>query len=157
MCYKASTHLLSIYWWDNPIHLSFRVLLPSLSIHDWIILVKLQTNAIHAMPFVDWIVIPLAFKDMTKMTTAIAAHYFGPRHAKAAIRVAGDGARYRIEVCRPSTSRRKFMRRLVQRGVAAGAFVDALGGLVLVILPSKWCFRTLLTEDTELLFALSVR
>jgi hypothetical protein len=59
-------------------------------------------------------------------------------------------ARYAIEVGRPTTAGLKFVRRLVERGVACGAGVDTLFGHVLVIFAGGWRFSALFSQDSEL-------
>lgn len=62
----------------------------------------------------------------------------------------GDRAWDAIEIGGPSAAGLEFVRRSVQRRIAAGAGVDAAGGHVLVVDAGVGGFRTLFAEDAEL-------
>lgn len=64
-----------------------------------------------------------------------------------------DSVRDGVEESRPAATRLELVVCSVERSLAASAGVDALGGHVLVVLAGEWCFGTLLTKNTELLYA----
>ena len=67
-----------------------------------------------------------------------------------------DCAWYRVEIRRPAAAGFEFVGRRIERGIAAGASIDTSAGHVLVIGASVGGFGTLLTEDAELLYVLTL-
>lgn len=111
---------------------------------------ELQTYRIDTVSLVRRRRVSLALEDVAQVSAAVAADYFRSLHAKRAVCVSGDGAGNAVEVRRPATAGFKFMVRLVERCVAAGACVHASRWLMLVVLAGKWGFGTLFSEDAEL-------
>jgi len=121
-----------------------------------IILIKLQTNTIDTMPLIRRRRISLPLKHMSQMPSTITAHNLDPLHAKRLIRVAGDSSRHGIEKSRPTAAGLELVVGFVERGLAAGAGVDAGGRGVFVVLASEGGFGALLAEDAELLWISSL-
>ena len=108
------------------------------------------------MAFVGGRVVSLALENVSEMPTTITAHYFSSGHSKGAIRVASDGAGYRVKVCRPSTPGGEFVSRFVERSLTSGAGIDTCLRHVLIVISGKRRLGSFLAEDTELLFAMSM-
>lgn len=85
------------------------------------------------------------------MAATFGADNLGPEHPPGAILVPGDSARQAVEVGRPSTAGLELVVGLVQRRIATSTAIHALGGVVLVILPSSRRLSALLSENSELL------
>ena len=113
---------------------------------------EVQADAVHAMPLVGGCGISLALENMAEVTAAVGADDLGSRHAMAAVHMAGDGAGDAVKVSGPPAARLKFVVRLVEWRIATGAGINALARVVLVKLPSSRGLRSLLPEDTELLY-----
>lgn len=60
------------------------------------------------------------------------------------------GARDAVEVCGPTAARLEFVGCLIQGGVAAGAGVDTVGRVVLVVFAGEGGFGAFFAEDAEL-------
>jgi len=125
---------------------------PLVLLYDLIVLVKLEANAIHAMPLVCRRRVPFALEDMAEVAPAVGAHNLGAQHAMRAVLVPLHGARDAVEVGRPAAARLELVRGLVERRVTAGARVDAFLSEVLVVLAREGRLRTLLSQDAELLW-----
>lgn len=86
------------------------------------------------------------------MSPAVTTHNLRPLHPKRAIRIplhrAGDG----IKVRGPTAAGLEFVRGCVEGGVAAGAGVGSLGGVVGVVFAGEGAFGAFLAEDAELIF-----
>ena len=111
---------------------------------------KAQADAVDAVTLVSGRVETLALEHMSEMATAIGTHNLGACHAKGAVLVADDGPGDAVKVGGPPTSGAEFVAGLVQRRVAAGAAVDALLGVMLVVGARARSFGALFTEDAEL-------
>lgn len=108
------------------------------------------------MPLIRWGRVALTLEHMAQVTSAVAAHDFGPLHAKGAIGVSGHSAGHGIEERRPAAARLKLVLCGVDGRVAAGASVGAGAWRVLVIFSREGCFGALLTKDAELLCLVKV-
>lgn len=86
------------------------------------------------------------------MPPAVTTHNLRSLHPKRAIRIPLHGAGDGVEVRGPPAAGLEFVRGCVEGGVAAGAGVGALGGVVGVVLAGEGAFGALLAEDTELVF-----
>jgi hypothetical protein len=104
------------------------------------------------MSLILWVAEPLAFEDMSKMTTTVVADNLRPHHAKTGIGLLSHGARYGIPERGPSAAGVELVVCFVKRRVAAGAFVDAGIGVVLVVRAGTGHLGALLSEDAELLY-----
>lgn len=125
----------------------------ALSLRRSIILIlrrKLQADTVDAMSFICRGSIALSLENMAQMATTIRTYNLCSRHSKGAIRVSCHCAWYAVEVCWPATARLELMSRLVQRGVAGGASVDAFFGHMLVIFASEWRLGALFSQNAEL-------
>lgn len=85
------------------------------------------------------------------MSATIAADNLGALHAEGPVDVSGNRPRDRVKVCGPAAAGIELVRGLIERGIAAGAGVDALGWIVLVVLTGERRLSPFLTEDPELL------
>lgn len=112
---------------------------------------KAQADAVDAVTLVSGRVVALALEHMSEMATAAGAHDLGACHAKGAVLVADDGAGDAVKVGGPPAPGAELVAGLVQRRVAAGAAVDALLGVMLVVGARARGLGALFTEDTELL------
>ena len=117
---------------------------------DRIIRRKLQADAVHTMPLISRCRIPFPFEDMTKVATAVAAHYFRSLHAKCTVCMSRDCAWDGVEICRPAAARLELVIRFVKRHIATGTGVDTRLRHVLVIFASPWRLGTFFSEDSEL-------
>lgn len=104
------------------------------------------------MPLIRRRVKPFALEHMSQVSATVAAHDFGPDHAKRAVLVPCHGTWQAVKVGRPAAPGIELVRGLVQRGVAPGAGVDAGRGVVLVEFAGAGGFGALLAKDAELLF-----
>lgn len=129
--------------------LSFGLTIPRSSI---VLVMKLQTNAIDTMSLIRRRRITLSLEDMAEVAAAVRTNDLSPLHAKAAVCMAGHGARDTVEVSGPAAARFEFVVRLVQRRIAAGASVDTGRGHVLVILASEGRLGAFFSEDAELFY-----
>jgi hypothetical protein len=125
-----------------------------LRLHCLLVLCKLQTNTVHAMPLICRRRIPLTLENMTQMTPAVTTHNLRPLHPKRAIRVSGHRTGDRVKVRRPAAPGLEFMRGLVERGIAAGASVDALGRGMGVVFACVRGLCAFLAQDAELFCSL---
>src|SRR5689334_10064176 len=73
-------------------------------LHLGCISIKVDRDAVDTMPLVGRGVESLTFEHMPQVASAVLASDFDPLHAPAPIRVSVNGARDRIEECRPSTT-----------------------------------------------------
>ena len=96
--------------------------------------------------------ISLSLEHMSQMASTVTAHDLRSLHTESAINVSRHSAGDVIEVRRPSAAGLELVGGFVERGVAGGAGVDALGGHVLVIFAGEWGFGALVAEDAELLW-----
>lgn len=119
-----------------------------------ILILESQTNAVDTMSLVRRRRVPLPLEHMSQMPSTIATHDFRPGHPERAIRMPRHRARDAIEIGRPSAAGLELVGRFVQRRVAAGTGVDAIGGHVLVVHTGVGGFGALFAEDAELLFAM---
>jgi hypothetical protein len=103
------------------------------------------------VPFVSGGWIPFALEHVAQVPSAVRAHDLCPRHAEAVVLVAGDSSRDAVEIRRPAAAGLELVVRLVQRGTAAGARVDAGVGEELVVLARARRLGSLLPQDPELL------
>lgn len=122
----------------------------SLRLRCLLVFCKLQTNTIDAMPLICRRRIPLALEDMAQMTPAVTTHNLRPLHPKRAIRMSSHGAGDRVKVRRPAAAGLEFMRGLVERGIAAGASEDALGGVLGVVFACVSGLCAFFAQDAEL-------
>lgn len=114
------------------------------------ILGKAQTNAVDTVALVRWRWESLAFKNMSKMASAVITDNFGPLHSKCVVDMSLNSTGDRIKVGRPATARLELVVGLVERCVAAGAVIDTLSGVVGVIFTSTSRLSALFTENPEL-------
>jgi hypothetical protein len=91
---------------------------------------------------------------MTQMTPAVTTHNLRPLHPKRAIRVSGHRTGDRVKVRRPAAPGLEFMRGLVERGIAAGASVDALGRGMGVVFACVRGLCAFFAQDAELFCSL---
>jgi hypothetical protein len=96
--------------------------------------------------------ISFSLKDVAQMSTTVRANNFCPFHAECSVCVSSYCARDIIEVRGPSATRLELVGSFVERGVAAGASIDASIGHVLVVYTGAGSFGALLSEDAELLY-----
>ncbi len=87
---------------------------------------------------------------MTQMSSTTTTNNLRPTHAERAIGVPGDGAGDAVEIGGPAAAGFELVRGFVERGVAAGAGVDAGGGHVFVVGSCEGGFGAFLAEDAEL-------
>lgn len=97
------------------------------------------------MPLIRRCRITLALEHMSKMTSTVGAHNLGSSHSKSAISVTLDSTRYAVEVCWPAAARLELVVRLVEWRITAGAGVDTVVWLVLVVFTSSWRLGALLS------------
>ena len=83
-----------------------------------LVLCKPQTDAVDTMSLVRRRGIAFAFEDMPQMPATLAAHNFGPGHAKRAISVPGHSAGDAIEIRRPAAAGLELVGGLVERRIA---------------------------------------
>ena len=131
--------------------LSLRLRLLGLAICHRVILVEVQAHTIHAVSLVRRGIVPLPLKNMSQMTTAVAAHDFCPAHSESAICMSCHGSRNAVEISRPSTAGLEFMSGLVKRRRASRTGVDPFIGRMFIELAGKGSFSSLLAEDAKLL------
>lgn len=122
------------------------------SLVGWIPLAELQTDTVHAMPFVRRSRIPLALEHMPEMPSAVRADDLGTRHAQRAISMSGNSAGNGVEKGRPAAAGSKLVARLVQRRVTRSTCVDAVRRRVLIVFAREGCFRPLLSKNPKLLY-----
>lgn len=84
------------------------------------------------------------------MPSTLATYNLRPCHPKSPIRMSRYGARDSIKVGGPATARLELVGGFVERGLAAGAGVDARGGHVFVVGAGVGGFGAFFAEDTEL-------
>ena len=82
---------------------------------------------------------------MSKMASTVGAHNLGSRHSERAISVTLHCTRYAVEIRWPSAARLKLVVRLVEWRITAGASVDTVVWLVLVVFTGSWWLSTLLS------------
>ena len=102
---------------------SFRLL--RLPIHHGVILIKLQTDAIHTVPLVRRRIIALSLEHMPQVPATVTAHDLRPCHAERRVRVPRHRARDRVEVRRPPTAGLELVICFVEGSRAGGARVHA--------------------------------
>ena len=102
------------------------------------------------MPLIRWCRVALPLEHMPQMSSAIAAQDLRSRHAECAVCMSRHRTRNVIEIRRPATAGLELVGRFVERGIAAGAGVDAVRGCVLVIFAGEGRFGALFAEDAEL-------
>ena len=90
----------------------------------WVILRKLQADAVDAVPLICWCTIALSFEDMTKVAATVAANNLRPLHAESTVCMSRDCARDRVIICWPATARLEFVIGFVEWSVATSARVD---------------------------------
>ncbi len=95
-------------------------------------------------------VVALALKYVAEVTAAVGADDLGAAHAEGAILVPGHSTGDAVEVGGPAAARAELVAGLVQGGVASAAGVDALVGVMLIILAREGRFGTLFPQDLEL-------
>ena len=109
-----------------------------------------QADTVHTMPLIRRCGEPLAFENVSKMTTTVIADNFSPLHAKGVVHVSLDGTGNRIKVSRPSTAWLELVIGCVKWRITASAVVHTLCGIVRVIFTSPRRLGALFTEDLEL-------
>ena len=117
---------------------------------DRILRAEIQTNTVDAMPLIRRRRISLSLEHMSQVTSTVRTNYLNPFHAKSAIRMPRHGTRHSIVKGRPSTSGPKLLTRGIQRSLAAGTSIHALGGLVLVVFTRERRLGALFAQDAEL-------
>jgi hypothetical protein len=70
--------------------------------------------------------------------------------------VPGHGTWKAVEICRPAAAGLELVVGFVERSIAAGASVDALVGIMLVVFAGEWGFSALLSEDAKLFYIVLV-
>lgn len=94
---------------------------------------------------------PLTLKDMTKVTTAVAADDLCALHAKGVVHMSLHGAGDGVKVGWPATAGLELVVGRVERGIAASAGIDTLGRVMRIVFSCARALGALLTENTELL------
>lgn len=94
---------------------------------------------------------PLTLEHMAQVPAAVSASDLDALHEEAAVLVALHRAGDAVEVGGPAAAALELVRGLVQGRVAAGARVDALGGVVLVEGAGARRLGSLLAQDAELI------
>lgn len=93
---------------------------------------------------------PFTLEDMAQMAAAVAADNFSPLHAKGVVDMSGDGSRDGIKISRPPTAGLELVVCRVERSIAPGAIVRALGRIVRVVLAASRALSALLAQDAKL-------
>lgn len=119
-----------------------------------ILVLKGQTDAVDTVSLIRRRRIPLPLEHMSQVPSAIATHNLRSGHPERAIRVPRHRAWDAVEIGRPTAAGLELVGRFVQRRVAAGTGVDAVGGHVLVIDTGVGGFGALSAEDAELLYTM---
>jgi hypothetical protein len=129
-----------------------RCLLSILCIRFGIVLIKLQTDTVHAMPLVRWRLEPFPLEHMSEMAATVTADNLDALHAPGVVHVSSDGARDRVKIGGPAAARTELVVRLVERSVAGGAVVDPFGRVVFVVFTGECRLGSLLTDYSKLLW-----
>ena len=115
-----------------------------------LILRKVETDAIYAMPLIRRCGISFSLKNMPQMTPAIVAHDLCPFHPERIIHeplhCTGNG----VKISGPTASGLELVRCLVQRCVTGGAGIYALGRIVRVVFARIRRLGALLAKNSEL-------
>ena len=114
---------------------------------------KPQTHTINTMPLIRRILVALPLKHMAQMPITPRAHNLSALAPHRAVHAPRHGARHGVEKRRPPAPAGELVARLVQRGRAAGARVDACGRLVLVVGAAEGRLGAFFAQDAELLCA----
>lgn len=93
----------------------------------------------------------LALEHMAQVPPAVGAYNLCAHREHGAVLVAHNGAGNAVKVSGPPAAAAELVRGLVEWRFAAGAGVDALGRVVLVVLPCAGGFSAFFTEHAELL------
>ena len=104
------------------------------------------------MALVCWRRESLALEDMAEMAAAVGANDLGPRHAQSVIHVLRHCPWKAVEISRPPAAGLELVARLIQGRAAAGTGVDALAGVVLIILSRAGRFSPFFPQNTELFY-----
>lgn len=102
------------------------------------------------MPLISLPPEPLPLKHMAQVAPTIRTYNLRPQHPQGAVLETLHGAGDGLEIGGPPAARVELLVRRVQRRGAAGAGVDALGRVVLIVLASAGTLRVALAEDAEL-------
>lgn len=124
--------------------------IPTLQLPFALLLTKIDTNTIDTMSLILGVPEPLAFEDMSQVSSTVVTHNLRPHHTEAWVRFLSHGTRNRVPESGPSAPRVKLVVRLVERRVAGAAVVDARVRVVFVIFSGAGHFGAFLAEDTEL-------
>ena len=116
------------------------------------LVVEVEAHAVDAKALVDWLARFLALEQVAQMAPAVVADDLGALHSGGRIVAPANGIRYGIEEGRPPALGAEFVQGFEERRIAGGAVVDALAGVVLVVLPGPGHFSALVAEDAELLW-----
>lgn len=128
------------------------VLLRLRLVDDLVVLVELDADRVDAVSLVGGRGVALAFEDVSKVAPTVGAHNLNPLHAKGTIHVSCHSSRHCVEEGWPSTSTLELLVGRVEGSFAAGAGVDSLVGVVLVVLAAEGRLSALLAEDSKLLY-----
>lgn len=120
-------------------------------LHGLIIVCKLQTDTIDTVSLVSGCVVTLSLKDMSQVSSTVAANDLCAFHTKGAVGVAIDGPWNGIKESGPAAARFELVRGLVKGSFAAGTGVDTFRRVMRVVFTSERWLCAFLAEDTELL------
>lgn len=117
-----------------------------------VICIKIERDAVDAMPLVGRRVETLPLEDMPQMTSTVLAGDLNPFHAQGAISVTIDRTRNGVEEGGPAAARVELGRGLVEWRVTTCTGVDTVLGIVVAVLACPSHFGPLLSKDSELLW-----
>lgn len=109
-----------------------------------------QADTVHTMPLIRRCWETLAFENMSKMASAVAADDFSALHAKGIVHISFDSTGNRIKISGPPTARFELVVCCIKRRITASTVVYTLRGIVRVIFASPRTFSALFTENPEL-------
>lgn len=119
----------------------------------WVILRKLQADAVDAVPLICWCIIALSFEDMTKVAATVAADNLCPLHTESTVCMSRNCARDGVIICWPATAGLEFVIGLVEWRIATSACVNSRIGHMFVVFTCTRSFGAFLSEDSELFCA----